>query len=187
MLRLEMARQRIERLDDLDSDLLQIRNTAQNNLNRCSSSLRRLRELDRSIPDLVGIAEKAIVASPGLYKTLSEENPVLSSTESNAVAQLAAKAVGELIQGISNAWQAREERGKYQGRYQDLRRTAKNDFTTIVEKRYSDVPQTDGSNCSVNLQGSLNAFFTADWLCLTNRSGKTLTNCTLLVLSLIHI
>lgn len=180
MVRLEMARQRLNGMDAVNAELVSVKQTVTQLLDQCHWSMENLRRLDNSYPDIEGLASKTLKASPGLYTLSTEKDPQLSQDQKLALADLTVKVVGETFKAISNAYEASEERENYRNTYRKMREKAVEEFREIAGNRYTS-PTAESSALSVDVSGSFDAYYNADWLVLKNTSGKDLTDCTLVV------
>src|SRR5262249_2763966 len=92
---------------------------ARSKLEECQSTLKRIRELDASAPDYAGIFNKALQASPALFRKDGETQSLLPADQ-DAVNQLIAKGIAELIKAGVNNYQLSEEWGSFRQHYSDL-------------------------------------------------------------------
>lgn len=181
ILRLEIARQTLNMSHTIHPSLNQLKLNASRHLEECKRSLDRQRSLGSQVPDFEGIVSKTINAAPGLNKVVQRDTESLSELESQALAELATKAVFEIATAIGNAYEISQEKTNYRENFRALRKEIKNQFTQITREQYANVPYASSDALSVDLQGSLDSYYTEDWLEMRNISGKTLTDCTLIV------
>jgi hypothetical protein len=186
MVRLEVARQQLQAMRSVQPGLAEIRDAALRTMELCHSSMVELRRLNARVPDIEGIAGRAITATPGLYNlyNMKEGEKVedkLTRDQQAAVADLIVKAGSEAIQGIANAYYAWSEKENYRKHYVDFRTSARNDLVKQMGVQYKSASDLRASAIAIDLDGSWNNTFNTDWLCLRNDSGGDLTRCTIFV------
>jgi hypothetical protein len=140
MVRNEMAYQRLKGLGTASGNLANIRNTAQGSLQECNRGMEELRRLNRgTIPDISGIASKAIAASPALMRERDEKTNklLLTPSDQKAIEDLAVKGLSEVFSTVVNAWQASGERDKYRGSYRASLQAGLM-LPSAVQNRYQD-------------------------------------------------
>jgi hypothetical protein len=186
MVRMELAHMALMTLHPSEDYLREIRDSIAESLNDCHGSMNRIKELDRYMPDIGGLAERALPAAPGLYKAAKnlssddKKTESLTDSEKDAVGQFVAKGIGEGINWAVNAYQASAERDQYKKYYSTVRTKAVSAIAKACRHRYKDVPASANA-ITADLNGSWNNTFVGDLLCLRNDTNQTLTNCTLVV------
>jgi hypothetical protein len=179
MLRVEMARQRLVALSPTRTDLVAARSELLGNLDSCHWSMENLRRLDKYVPDYAGLAGRTLLAAPGLYKQYNEDD--LTKNDEKALGDLVGKAIGEVINGISNAYQASTERTAYQSAYVKARSAGKKVIAELCPNAYRSTNALGSIDLAIDVDGSWNNTFSADWVRMRNDSGRDLTDCTLFV------
>lgn len=145
MLRQEMAYQVLRDTRCQDRRLEQIRVELLKNYSACNDSLRNLRNLGAQVPDLEGIATKALAASPALYRAAranyDNESAVYTPSEEKSLNDLAGKAVVEILKAGFNVYESSNERASYRKSYRAARIRAL-DLETDAKAHYSSGPLT---------------------------------------------
>ncbi len=117
--RLALAGRLLPAKEEVAPELAAIATEARSKLEACQLTLKRIRELDANVPDYEGIFDKALRASPALFRKDAQTQRLLPADQ-NAVNELIAKGIAELIQAGVNNYQLSEEWNDYRRHYAEI-------------------------------------------------------------------
>ncbi len=181
MLRMESARQQLMALKSWPTDLAPYRFRFLGPLGTAHTSMEKLRELDRFMPDFEGVVKKGLDAGPGLVKMARKKQEDLTAEDKQALGDLAVKAAFEVGKTAVNAIQASMERNAYQKAYATTRKEAVQAFAKVAPAQYKGTNKAAVKTLEIKFSGSWNNTFISDCFYLRNDTGQDLTNCTILV------
>lgn len=131
--RLAIAGRLLPAQEKVSPELAVITAAAQKKLDACRLTLQRIHDLDAKSPDYSRMFDKALQASPALFRK-DEGTEQLLPADQDAVNQLVAKGIAELIKAGINNYQLSEEWNGFRRHYADFGESAVK-LAAVAKKR----------------------------------------------------
>jgi len=177
MLNNEVAYQALGSVNFSSSEMEKIRREIFSKLSACHDTMVELRELDATGMDFEKLATKALIASPSLVR--GDEDGNLLDSDKEAVNELVASAVEEIISAGFDAYRASKARSRYRERYSAVLRTGLK-LKKLAASGFAST-QIEIPLLAVEINGSWGDFWDSNYIWLTNISDNDLTNVTLFI------
>lgn len=133
ILRVELARQRLQSLSSVAADLSGPRKNILLHLDSCHSAMEEIRRLNGKLPDFEEIAKKALEASPALVRN-DPKTGSLTSQDQRAVDEFAGTILLESLKAIADAWNTSQQRDSHRDHYR-LARAESLALASVAKKR----------------------------------------------------